>query len=112
MDCEMHLSLPSTLLPPVLPDNADFGMMTTPIQFSSVSCYTDSFENFEFAALLEENEAVKTREQVLADTRKELGAQKALVHRLEMVLEKRKQNYEAIPRRKDPPETLRRQEPG
>ena len=35
--------------PPVLPDIADFGMMTTPIQ-TSVSCYTDSFENLEFAA--------------------------------------------------------------
>ena len=54
----------------------------------------------------------KTREKVLADTRKKLGAQKALVHRLEIVFEKQRQNYEAIPWRKDPPETPRRQEPG
>ena len=32
--------------------------------------------------------------QVLADTRKELGAQKALGHRLEITFEKQKQNYE------------------
>ena len=33
-------------------------------------------------------------EHVLADTRRELCAQKALVHRLEIVFEKQKQNYE------------------
>ena len=77
MDCELPPSSPSPLPPPVLPDLADFGTMTTPIQTSSVSCYTDSFENLEFAALLKENEAVDTLEQILADTRKELGAQKA-----------------------------------
>ena len=69
-------------------------MMTTPIQTSFVSCYTDSFENLDFAALLKENEVVETLEQVLADTRKELGAQKAFVHQLEIAFEKQKQNYE------------------
>ena len=66
--------------------------MTTPIHTSSVSCHTDSFENLEFAALLKENEAVETLEQVLADTRKELGARKALVYRLEVAFDKQKQN--------------------
>ena len=43
---------------------------------------------------MKENEAVETLEQVLADTRKKLGAQKALVHRLEIVFEEQKQNLE------------------
>ena len=89
---------PQASPPPVLPDVADFGMMRTPIQTSSVSCYTDSFENFEFAALLKENEAVETLEQVLADTRKESGAQKALLHQLKIAFGKEKQNYEATMR--------------
>ena len=80
--------------PPVLPDIADFSMMTTPIQTSSVSCYTDSFEKLEFAALLKENEALETLEKVLTDTRKELGTQKTLVHRLEIAFDQQKQNYE------------------
>ena len=94
MDCELPLSSPSALPPPVVPDIADFDMMTTPIQPSSVSCYTDSFKNLEFAAILVENEAVETLQQALADTRKESGAQKALVHRLEIAYEKQKQNHE------------------
>ena len=65
--------------------------MTTPIQTSSVSLFTASFENFEFSALLKENEAVETLEEVLADTLKELGAQKALVHRLEIAFKGQKQ---------------------
>ena len=91
MDFELPLSSLSPLPPPVLPDIADFGMTTTPIQTSSVSCYTDSFEKLEFGALLKENELVETLEQVLANTRKELGAQKALVHQLERAFEKQKQ---------------------
>ena len=73
---------------------ADFGMITTPIQTSSVSCYSDSFENLEVVALQKKIEAVETLEQISADTRKDLVAQKALVHRLEIALEKRKQNYD------------------
>ena len=69
IDCELPLSSPSPILPPNLPDIADIGMMTTPIPTSSVSCYTDSFEKLEFAALMKKNEAVETLEQVLADTR-------------------------------------------
>ena len=92
MDSELPHYSPSTIPPPVLPDIADFSMMTTPIQTSSVSCYTDSFQNIEFAALLEENEPEETLEKVLTDTRKEFGAQKALDHRLE--IEKQKQNNE------------------
>ena len=88
MDCELPPSSPSPLPPP------DFGLMTTPIRTSSVSYYTESFENLEFAALLKENEAVETLEQLWTDTRKELGAQKALVHRLEVAFDKQKQNYE------------------
>ena len=94
MDCELPFSSPSPLPPPDLPDNSDFGMMKTPIQTSFVSCYTDSFENLEFAAHLKENGAVETLEQVLSDTRKKLEAQKALVHRLGKAFEKQKQNYE------------------
>ena len=94
MDCELPPSSPSPFPPIVLPDIADCGTMTTPIHTSSVSCYNDSFENLEFAALLKENEAVETLEQILADTRKELGAQKALVDRLEVAFDKQKQNYE------------------
>ena len=67
--------------------------MTTPILTSSISCYSESFKNLEFGTLLKKNEAVETLEQVLADTRKELGAQQALVHWLEMVFKKQKQNY-------------------
>ena len=112
MDCELPLSSPSNPPPPVSPDIADFGTMTTPIQTSSVSCYTDSFEKLEFAALLKNNESVETLEQVLADTRKELGAQKALIHGLEIALEKQTKlrRHTAVPRRKDPPEMPRRQE--
>ena len=113
MDFELPLSSPSPLPLPVLPDIADFGMMTTPIQISSVSCYTDNFENLEVAALLKENETVETLEPVFADTRKELGAQKALVHRLQIAFEKQTKLLKdtAVPRRKDSPEMPRQQEP-
>ena len=113
MDCELPPSSPSPLPSPVLPDIADFGTMTTPIHTSPVSYYTDSFENLEYAALLKENEAVETLEQVLVDTRKELSAQKALVHRLEVAFDKQTElrRHTAVPRRTDPPKTPRQQEP-
>ena len=43
---------------------------------------------------MKENEAVETLQQVLADSGMELGAKKALAHRLEIAFEKQKQNYE------------------
>ena len=95
MDRELPLCSPSPFSAPVLPDLADFGTITTPIQTSSVSCYSDSFENLEVVAGEKKNEAVETLEQIWADTRKDLVAQKALVRRLEIAFEKRKQNYDA-----------------
>ena len=80
----------------ILPDITDVGVLTSPIPTSKVSCYTDSFAELEFAALLNENEEVDCLEQTLADTRAELGKQKALFARLEHAFKKLKENYEQI----------------
>ena len=64
----------TSLVPPsVLPD-IEVGMLTSPVPTSSVSCYTDSFEDQEFAALVKENEAIEALERTSADTRKQLSS--------------------------------------
>ena len=82
--------------PPILPDITDVGVLTSPVPTSTVSCYTDSFADLEFAALSKENEEVDYLQQTLAATRAELGKQKALFARLERAFNKLKENYEQI----------------
>ena len=95
MECNAILS-PSPVPPPVLPDITDVGVLTSPVLTSTISCYTDSLADFEFPALLKENEEVDCLEQTLADTRAELGKQKALFDRLESAFSKLKENSEQI----------------
>ena len=57
MECNAPLSS-SPVLPPILPDISDDGVLTSPVPTSTVSCYTDSFADLEHAALLKENEEV------------------------------------------------------
>ena len=87
---------PSLVPPPILPHITDVSVLASPVQNSTVSCYTDSFADLEFAALLKENEEVDCLEQILAATRAELGNQKALFARLERAFNKLKENYEQI----------------
>ena len=82
--------------PPILPDITDVGVSTSPVPTSTVYCYTDSFADVEFAALLKENEEVDCLQQTLAATRAELGKQKALFARLVRAFNKLKENYEQI----------------
>ena len=72
MECNVPLS-PSPLPPPILLDTADVGVLTSPVPTSTVSCYTDSFADLEFAAFLKENEEIDCLQQSLAATRAELG---------------------------------------
>ena len=73
---------PPPVPPPILPDITDVGVLTSPFPTSTVSCYTDSFSDLEFAALLKENEEVDGLVQTLAATWVELGKQKAFFARL------------------------------
>ena len=95
MECNAPRS-PSPVPPPILPDITEVGVLTSPVPTSIVSCYTDSFVDLEFAALLKENEEVDCLQQTLAATRSELGKQKALFARLESAFNKLKDNYEQI----------------
>ena len=95
MECNAPPS-PSPVLPPILHDITDVGVLTSPVPTSTVSCYTDSFADLEFATLLKENEEIDCLQQTLAATRAELGKQKALFARLERALNKLKENYEHI----------------
>ena len=95
MECNAPLS-PSTTPPPILPDITNNGVLTSPVPTSTVSCYIDSFADWEFAALLKENEEVDFLQQTLAATRAELGKQKVLFARLDCVFNKLKENYEQI----------------
>ena len=95
MECNAPLS-PSPVPPPILPDITDIGALTSPVPISTVSCYTDSFADLEFAALLRKNEEVDCLQQTLAAIRAELGKQKALFARLEQAFNKLKENYEHI----------------
>ena len=92
MECNVLLSA-SLVPPPILPDLTDVGVLTSPVPTSTVSCYTDSSADLEFAALLKENEEVDCLEQTLADTRRELGKQKALFERLVRAWNKLKENH-------------------
>ena len=94
MECDMTPSTPSTEPSPVLPDTVHFGMLTSPVQTLSVSCYIDSFGDLEIAALLKEKEAIQTFEQTLEDTRKEVGSHKAFFCRLQRAFDKQKKNCE------------------
>ena len=95
MQCIALLSLsPVPLL--ILPDITDVGDLTSPVPTSTVSCYTDSFADLDFAALLKENEEVDCLEQTLADTRAKLEKQKALFACLERAFNKLKENNEQI----------------
>ena len=84
-------------MPPlILPDSTDVGVLTSPVPTSTVPCYIDSFADWEFAALLKENEEVDSLQQTLAATRAEVGKQKALFARLGGAFNKVKENYEKI----------------
>ena len=95
MECNAALS-PSPVPPPILPDISDVGVVTSPVPSSTVSCYTDTFADLEFAALLKENEEVDCLQQTLAATRAELEKQKAVFTRLERAFNKLKENFEHI----------------
>ena len=77
---------PSAVPPPILLDITNVGVLTSPVLTSTVSCYTDSFADLEFAALLKENEEVDCLQQTLA----------ALFARLERAFNKLKEDYERI----------------
>ena len=72
MECNAPLS-PSPVPPPILPDITDVSVLTSPVLTSAVSCYTDSFADLDFAALLKKNEEVDCLQQTLGATRAELG---------------------------------------
>ena len=82
--------------PPILPDITDVGVLTSPVPTATISCHSDSFADLEFAAILLGNEEVDCLEQTLADTRGELGQQKALSARLEHAFNTLKENYDYI----------------
>ena len=84
------------MLPPILPDITDVGVLRSPVPTSTVSCYTDSFADLEFAALLKDNEEVDCLQQTLAATRGELGKREVLFAGLERAFNKLKENYEQI----------------
>ena len=94
MGCDLPLSSPPPLFPPVLPDIADFGMMTALIQNFSVSCYTDSLENFEFSVLFKKKWTCRNSWAGFDWHSKTVGCTNALVHRLEIACQKQKQTYE------------------
>ena len=95
MECNAPLS-PSPVPTPILPDITDVLVLTSPVPTSTVSCYTDSFADLEFAALLKENEEIDCLQQSLAATRAELGKQKALFARLKRAFKKMEENSEHI----------------
>ena len=68
MECNAPLS-PSPVPPPIVPDITDVGVLTSPVPTTTVSCYTDSFADLEFAALLKDNEEVDCIQQTLTATR-------------------------------------------
>ena len=56
LDVEMPPSSPSPVAPPLLPDTFDCGTLTSPVPNRDVACFTDSFSDLEFAALLRDSD--------------------------------------------------------
>ena len=95
IDIDMQPLSPSPVATPVLPDIIDRGTLTSPVPCSSVACYTDSFADLEFAALLKDTSELENIQATLTATQAKLGYQKGLFARIERDFKQMKQNYEA-----------------
>ena len=102
VDVDMVPQSPSPVPPPVIlspnirarPNIVDCSTLTSPIPTESVACFTDSFADLEFAALLKDTSRIDALQETLEATQNEFGRQKGMFCRLERDFKTMKENYE------------------